>query len=295
MKKGENKRRIRVGSTQLNDKRLLKMTKQAIGLIDSGVGGLTVMKEAMKQLPNESFYYMGDTARCPYGPRPVEQVKQFTREMTHFLLEKNIKMLVIACNTATAAVLQELKQELDIPVVGVILPGSRAAIKMTRNNRIGVIGTEGTIKSNEYKRSIIKKKEATQVFSLPCPKFAPLVESNQFKGSIAKKVVTETLQPFRKTQVDTLVLGCTHYPLLRPIIQNVMGESVQLIDSGAETVNEVSVLLDYYDLAEVKSDEHSVRKFYTTGSVNMFKQIASEWMELNELQVEHVPLERLTF
>lgn len=270
------------------------MTKQAIGLIDSGVGGLTVMKEAMKQLPNESFYYMGDTARCPYGPRPVEQVKQFTREMTNFLLDKNIKMLVIACNTATAAVLQELKQELDIPVVGVILPGSRAAIKVTQNKRIGVIGTEGTIKSNEYKRAIVRKKETTEVFSLPCPKFVPLVESNQFKGSIAKKVVTETLGLFKKNKVDTLVLGCTHYPLLRPIIQNVMGDGVHLIDSGAETVNEVSVLLDYYDLAEVKSKEKNERKFYTTGSVNMFKQIASEWMELNELEVEHVPLEGLT-
>jgi glutamate racemase len=270
------------------------MTKQAIGLIDSGVGGLTVMKEAMKQLPNESFYYMGDTARCPYGPRPVEQVKQFTREMTYFLLEKNIKMLVIACNTATAAVLQELKKELDIPVVGVILPGSRAAIKVTQNKRIGIIGTEGTIKSDEYKRAILKKQESTEVFSLACPKFVPLVESNQFKGSIAKKVVTETLQSFKKTNVDTLVLGCTHYPLLRPIIQNVMGDGVHLIDSGAETVNEVSVLLDYYDLAEVKSKEKNERKFYTTGSANMFRQIASEWMEMNELEVEHVPLEGLT-
>lgn len=270
------------------------MEKQAIGLIDSGVGGLTVMKEAIKQLPNESFYYMGDTARCPYGPRPVEQVKQYTREMTQFLLKKDIKMLVIACNTATAAVLKELKQELDIPVVGVILPGSRAAIKMTRNKRIGIIGTEGTIRSNEYKEAIIKKKETTKVFSLACPKFVPLVESNQFKGSIAKKVVTETLQEFKKNQVDTLVLGCTHYPLLRPIIQNVMGDKVHLIDSGAETVNEVSVLLDYYDLAEVKSNQLNERKFYTTGSANMFRQIASDWMEMNEIEVEHVPLEGLT-
>ncbi|MFC6464794.1 glutamate racemase [Marinilactibacillus sp. GCM10026970] len=269
------------------------MIKQAIGLLDSGVGGLTVMKEAMKQLPNESFYYIGDTARCPYGPRPEEQVKEFTWDLTKFLLEKNIKMLIIACNTATAAALTELKKELDIPVIGVILPGSRAAIKTTKLNRIGVIGTEGTIRSGEYKKAITKKQANTEVFSEACPKFVPLIESNQFSSSIAKKVVNESLQDLRRKKVDTLVLGCTHYPLLRPLIQNVMGDSVTLIDSGAETVNEVSVLLDYYDMAEEKSDYPNERKFYTTGSVNMFKDIALEWLELNECSVEHVSINRL--
>ncbi|WP_225743582.1 glutamate racemase [Marinilactibacillus sp. Marseille-P9653] len=269
------------------------MIKQAIGLLDSGVGGLTVMKEAMKQLPNESFYYIGDTARCPYGPRPKEQVKEFTWDLTKFLLEKNIKMLIIACNTATAAALTDLKKELDIPVIGVILPGSRAAIKTTKLNRIGVIGTEGTIQSGEYKKAITKKQANTEVFSEACPKFVPLIESNQFSSSIAKKVVTESLQDLRRKKVDTLVLGCTHYPLLRPLIQNVIGDSVTLIDSGAETVNEVSVLLDYYDMAEEKSDYPNERKFYTTGSVNMFKDIASEWLELKDCTVEHISIKRL--
>ncbi|WP_208560431.1 glutamate racemase [Marinilactibacillus kalidii] len=269
------------------------MKKQAIGLLDSGVGGLTVMKEAMKQLPNESFYYIGDTARCPYGPRPKEQVKEFTWDLTKFLLEKNIKMLIIACNTATAAALPELKKVLDIPVIGVILPGSRAAIKTTQMNRIGIIGTEGTILSGEYKKAITKKQANTSVFSQACPKFVPLIESNQFSSAIAKKVVTESLQGLRKQKVDTLVMGCTHYPLLRPLIQNVMGDTVTLIDSGAETVNEVSVLLDYYDMAEEKSEQPNERKFYTTGSVNMFKEIASDWLELNELEVEQVSIARL--
>lgn len=269
------------------------MKKQAIGLLDSGVGGLTVMKEAMKQLPNESFYYIGDTARCPYGPRPKEQVKEFTWDLTKFLLDKDIKMLIIACNTATAAALPELKKELNIPVVGVILPGSRAAIKTTKENRIGIIGTEGTILSGEYKKAITRKQESTNVFSQACPKFVPLVESNQFNSAIAKKVVTESLQDLKKQKVDTLVLGCTHYPLLRPLIQNVMGERVNLIDSGAETVNEVSVLLDYYDMAEKKSSEPNERKFYTTGSANMFKEIASSWLEMNEIEVEHISIEKL--
>ena len=147
--------------------------------------------------------------------------------------------------------------------------------------------------SGEYRRAITKKQATANVFSQACPKFVPLVESNQLNSSIAKKVVTESLQNLKKQKVDTLVLGCTHYPLLRPLIQNVMGKEVTLIDSGAETVNEVSMLLDYYDMAEVKTDEINERKFYTTGSVNMFKEIASSWLEMNEIEVEQVSIDRL--
>ncbi|MGY3779011.1 glutamate racemase [Isobaculum melis] len=267
------------------------MKKQGIGFIDSGVGGLTVVKEAMRQLPNESIYYLGDTARCPYGPRPEEQVRQFTWEMTHFLLEKDIKMLVIACNTATAAALEDIKKKLAIPVVGVILPGSRAAIKATKNNQIGVIATAGTVKSEMYPKMIHEKDATAKVASLACPKFVPLVESNSYHSPVAKKVVAETLQNLQTSGIDTLILGCTHYPLLRPIIQNVMGNQVTLIDSGAETISEVSTLLDYFDLAE-KSDcsEPAERRFYTTGSTQLFKEIASEWLKIEEMSVEQAKL-----
>lgn len=264
------------------------MKKQAIGFIDSGVGGLTVVKEALKQLPYEAIYYVGDTARCPYGPRPTEQVKQFTWEITQFLLEKDIKMLVIACNTATAAALEDLKENLSIPVVGVILPGSRAAIKVTENNNVGIIGTEGTIKSKEYEKAIENKNKDLKVTSLACPKFVPIVESNEYTSSVAKRAVRETLLPFKNSDVDTLVLGCTHYPLLKPIIQNVMGDEVELIDSGAETLNEVSVLLDYYNLAEKSSDKLGDVQFYTTGSEHMFTDIASQWLELENIDVEQI-------
>jgi len=266
------------------------MKKQAIGFIDSGVGGLTVVKEALKQLPYETIYYVGDTARCPYGPRPTDQVKQFTWEITQFLLEKDIKMLVIACNTATAAALDELKKHLSIPVVGVILPGSRAAIKITKNSHVGIIGTEGTIKSKEYEKAIENKNDNMEITSLACPKFVPIVESNQYTSAVAKRVVRETLLPFKNSHVDTLVLGCTHYPLLKPIIQNVMGDDVELIDSGAETLNEVSVLLDYYELAEKSSDSLGDLRFFTTGSANMFKDIASEWLELEDINIEQIEL-----
>ncbi|ALS03277.1 glutamate racemase [Enterococcus silesiacus] len=263
---------------------------EAIGFIDSGVGGLTVVKEAMRQLPNERLIYLGDTARCPYGPRPAEQVVQFTWEMTNFLLEKNIKMLVIACNTATAVALEEIKAHLDIPVVGVILPGTRAALKATKNNRIGIIGTAGTIKSSAYEKALKSKVPNTFVASLACPKFVPLVESNEFHSSVAKKVVSETLNPLQLKKLDTLILGCTHYPLLRPLIQNVMGSQVKLIDSGAETVSEVSMLLDYFDIANTPKYKNEANEFYTTGSAKMFKAIAGDWLNLEKLKVEQVRL-----
>ena len=267
------------------------MSKKAIGFIVSGVGGLTVVKQAMKQLPNESIYYLGDSARCPYGPRPKEEVIQYTWEMTQFLLKKDIKMLVIACNTATAAALDVIRERIDIPVIGVINPGSRAAIKHSKNERIAVIGTKGTINSDVYKQTIKDKDKGISVISMSCPKFVPLVESNQYNGSIAKKVVAETLKPLLKESVDTLILGCTHYPLLTPLIQNVMGPCVTLIDSGAETVSEVSTLLDYFRLAESSHNKQaSEYRFYTTGSPKLFSDIAENWLGQSNFTIEKVDL-----
>lgn len=265
--------------------------QEAIGFIDSGVGGLTVVREALRQLPNEKIYYVGDTARCPYGPRPADQVIRYTWEMTSFLLGKQIKMLVIACNTATAVALPEIKQRLGIPVVGVILPGSRAAVKNTQNQQIGVIGTVGTIQSGAYTQAIQGKVPQAQIFGLACPKFVPVVESNQYRSSIAKMVVAETLKPLQKAKVDTLILGCTHYPLLRPIIQHVMGPQVALIDSGAETVSEVSTLLDYFAIAAPPVTEAPPQhQFYTTGSPKMFQEIAADWLQLEHLAVHKIQL-----
>lgn len=251
---------------------------KAIGFIDSGVGGLTVVKEALRQLPNERVIYLGDTARCPYGPRPKEQVVDYTWEMTNFLLEKKIKMLVIACNTATAVALEEIKEKLDIPVIGVILPGSRAALKATKNNHIGVIGTLGTIKSGTYEKTLIQKVSEVTCYNLACPKFVPIVESNQYHSSVAKKIVSETLKPLKLKRLDTLILGCTHYPLLRPLIQNEMGNQVTLIDSGAETISEVSTLLDYFDIANSTKNLNEQNEFYTTGSAKLFDNIANSWL-----------------
>ncbi|MHC5267736.1 glutamate racemase [Enterococcus sp. LJL98] len=263
---------------------------QPIGFIDSGVGGLTVIKEAMKQLPNEQMIYLGDTARCPYGPRPVEQVIEYTWQMTRFLLEKKIKMLVIACNTATAVALDEISRTLDIPVVGVILPGTRGAIKASKNQRIGVIGTVGTVNSRSYEEALKSRVASVEVFSLACPKFVPLVESNQSQSPIAKKVVAETLGVLQNKKIDTLILGCTHYPLLRPIIQNVMGSQVYLIDSGAETITEVSMLLDYFGISNLYAKEVGQLTCYTTGSTKLFDEIANEWLAGPNIQSKQIQL-----
>lgn len=264
--------------------------RQAIGFIDSGVGGLTVVKEALKQLPNEQVIYLGDTARCPYGPRPVEQVIEFTWQMTSFLLKKNIKMLVIACNTATAVALDEIKQSLDIPVVGVILPGSRAALKKTRGNEIGVIGTQVTVSSQAYSHAILTKSPHSHVVELACPKFVPIVESKEYHSSLAKMVVAETLKPLKQSRIDTLILGCTHYPLLKPLIRNYLGKDVTLIDSGAETVGEVSMLLDYFEIAASPSKLPLKHEFYATGSVSMFRDISEDWLGVKELLIQKVNL-----
>lgn len=257
---------------------------QPIGIIDSGVGGLTVVKEVMRQLPYEQIIYLGDTARCPYGPRPVEEVKRFTWEMTCFLLEKNIKMLVIACNTATAVVLDEIREELSIPVLGVIQPGARTAIKVTDNYKIGIIGTEGTVKSRAYEYALKSINRRTSVESLACPKFVPLVESGEYDGPVAKRVVTETLEPLIGKGLDTLILGCTHYPLLEHLIKSVMGDSVKVISSGEETAREVSTILGHNNLF-AKRDELPEHAFYTTGSRTIFAGIASQWLEQD---IKHV-------
>jgi len=250
--------------------------ERPIGVIDSGVGGLTVAKEMMRQLPKERIIYLGDTARCPYGPRPEEEIRQFTWEMTNYLLQYDIKMLVIACNTATAVVLEEIRAKLPIPVIGVVHPGARAALKVTKNEHIGVIGTVGTVKSGAYEKALKSINSQVQVESLACPKFVPLVESGVFDGAEAKQIVAESLEPLKSSDIDVLILGCTHYPLLSPLIHEYMGKKVKLICSGDETAREVSAILHHSGLLNTgeRRDDHL---FLTTGPKELFQKIASQW------------------
>lgn len=262
-----------------------------IGIIDSGVGGLTVAKEIMRQLPYEQIYYLGDTARCPYGPRSGEEVKEFTWDLTNFLLTKNIKMLVIACNTATAVALEEIRNTLPIPVIGVIYPGAIAALKVSKNNQIGIIGTEGTIKSRAYEIALKSINGSVSVTGLACPKFVPLVESGEYEGPVAKKVVAETLVPLRNKGLDTLILGCTHYPLLEPIIKNIVGKEVKVISSGEETAREVSTILYYKGLLTSQNNVPN-HHYYTTGSSGIFARIASKWLGKKITNVKTIKLDQ---
>lgn len=253
--------------------------KQPIGIIDSGVGGLTVAKEVIRQLPQESIIYLGDTLRCPYGTRPRDEVRAFTWRMTERLMEENIKMLVIACNTATAVVFEEIRDALTIPVIGVVHPGSRTAIKMTHNLNIGVIGTPGTVSSGAYHQALTAINRRVNVNGLSCPAFVPLVEAGKLSGDEVETIVSAALQPLIKSPIDTLILGCTHYPLLRPVIQKVMGPSIRLIDSGEETAREISTILYHKEL--LANEESINHRFYSTGSKSVLKLIASQWLKVN--------------
>lgn len=269
------------------------MKDQPIGFMDSGVGGLTVVKEVMKKLPNEQIYYIGDSARNPYGPRPMEEVHKFAHQLAQFLLKKDIKLLVIACNTATVAALESLQKELPIPVIGVIESGTKAAINRTKNNNIGVIGTAGTIKSKEYERQISEQLNQATVYSVACPRFVAIAEKNEFESTYAKQVVKEELSHFKNTEIDTLVLGCTHYPLLQPIIQDFFGHQVTLVDPGVETAKKIKEYLTKENLLNDRSSNHNQHIFFTTGQTEQFLEIASKWLNIDNIKVEHVAVEEL--
>lgn len=261
-----------------------------IGVIDSGVGGMTVASELMRQLPKEQLIYLGDTMRCPYGPRPKEEVIQYTWEMIDFLMAKDIKMVVIACNTATAFTLKLLQEKLPIPVIGVIQPGARAAIKMTKNMHVGVIGTEGTVSSGAYRKALTHINSSLHIDELACPAFVPMVEEGVLNGEHAYKVVAATLEPLKNNNhIDTLILGCTHYPLLRDVIQEVMGEQITIISSGEETAQEVSTILEYHHQL-FQGSRQPQHEFYTTGKLPVFQKIAKEWLDLPIKKIESIEL-----
>lgn len=264
--------------------------QQGIGIIDSGIGGLTVVKEVMRQLPRERVIYFGDTARCPYGPRPAEEVRRFTFEMIEYLLQFQMKALVIACNTATAIAMAEVTEQSAIPVIGVIEPGARTAIKETRTHRIGVIGTVGTINSGAYEKALKRLNPYAEVFSLACPNLVPLVESGDFYSDRARSIVKESLAPMKDKQIDTLILGCTHYPLISQLIQEEMGDGVNLISSAEETARELSAVLSYRGmLTQNGTFQPPEHQFFTSGDPVLFQKMAEDWLQTS-VQVKQARL-----
>ncbi len=255
-----------------------------IGIFDSGIGGLTVLKKIIRELPNESTIYLGDTARVPYGIRSPETVIRYSLECTNFLIKKNIKLLVIACNTASAISIWAVRKNSPIPVIGVIGPGAMAAIKASATQKIGVIGTETTIKSRTYLKAIKRIQSEVKVFSIPCPLFVPLVEEGWFEGRIATLIARKYLSYFKNKGIDTLLLGCTHYPLLKNTLSNVMGGSVTLVDSAVETVKKVRRILEGMEMKR-DSKGNSLREFYVTDSPERFLKVGENFLGQ---KVEHI-------
>lgn len=253
------------------------MDNRPIGVFDSGIGGLTVLKELVKELPGEGIIYLGDTARVPYGIRSPETVMRYSIENTSFLVSKGIKMLIVACNTASAVSLEGIRERFNIPVLGVISPGARAAVAATRNKKIAVIGTEATINSDAYTKNIKFLDPAIEVIGLPCPLFVPLVEEGLNDDEIARLVAKRYLSGLVDKEIDTLVLGCTHYPLLKDVISEIVGKDIVLIDSAVETAKEAKGLVQERGLVGNKG-ANPLRKFYVTDSPERFKRVGERFL-----------------
>lgn len=250
---------------------------QPIGIFDSGLGGLTVARAVIDQLPHESVAYLGDTARAPYGPRPIAQTREYALECLDRLVEHGVKVLVIACNTASAAVLHDARERYDVPVIEVIRPAVRRAVMATRNHRVGVISTEGTHRSRAY-LDAFAAAPLTQVISQPCPRFVELVEAGTTSGAEVLEVARGYLDPLRRADVDTLVLGCTHYPLLTGALSYVMGEGVTLVSSAEETAKDVYRVLADLDLLRPESFPTPAHGFTTTGDPERFRSLARRFL-----------------
>ena len=223
---------------------MIQECDRPIGVFDSGIGGLTVVQEITRLLPNEQIVYFGDTARVPYGTKSRESVVRFSKENTNVLLKHNVKIVVVACNTSTSWALSVLRREYKLPIIGVIEPGSRRAVESSKKGKIGVIATQSTVASGKYEETILRMNPKAVVFQKACPLFVSLVEEGWLDHRVTESVAEEYLAPIRKAGIDTLILGCTHYPLLKPVLQKVMGRGVTLVDSATETAREVKALLE---------------------------------------------------
>lgn len=271
-------------------KTLPQTDSRPIGVFDSGIGGLTVVKQLMSLLPGESIVYFGDTARIPYGSKSVEVVKRFALEDSFFLLEKNVKMIVVACNTASAIAVGFLKEVLPAPVTGVIRPGARAAARRSRRGKVGVIGTTATVRSGAYYRELLEINSRFQVISQACPLLVPLVEEGWIEDDATYLIARRYLQPLIDNHVDALILGCTHYPLLKNVIQRILGEEVALIDSGVETAARVQEILAENHLI-APPDTPVEHQFYLSDLPYKFQEIGERFLERSLPHVETVNFE----
>lgn len=264
-----------------------------IGVFDSGVGGLTVAREIMRQIPNEKIVYFGDTARVPYGSKSKDTVTKYSKQIVRFLRTQNVKAVVIACNTASAYALDEIEKEIDIPIIGVVRPGAKVAVEATRNGKIGVIATEGTIHSQIYSTYIKQINENMNVIGKACPLFVPLVEEGLLVDPVTDEIAMRYLSELIDRDIDTLILGCTHYPLIRSTVGKIMGENVTLVNPAYETARELKELLESEDLLNKKEVELGENKyrFFVSDGAEKFKRFANSALKYGILSAKTINIE----
>ena len=265
-----------------------------IGVFDSGIGGLTVAREIMRQMPNERIVYFGDTARVPYGGKSRETVTRYARQIVRFLLSQKVKAVAVACNTASALALPEIETECPVPVIGVIRPGAKTAVACTKNGRIGVIGTKATVSSGAYTEYIRQIMPSAEVFGQPCPLFVPLVEEGLWEDPVTDEIARRYLASLLDSRIDTLIMGCTHYPLLRSLLKEVAGENVQLINPAYETAQVLGQLLDDRKMrhAPVTTEDETGRyRFFASDSAEQFRDFANRILPHHVIETRLVAIE----
>ena len=263
------------------------MDERPVGVFDSGMGGLTVLHECLVTLPHEDFVYVGDGARLPYGPRPAAEIRRFAHEIARFLEAQGVKLIVAACNSATSAALPELQTQLTVPIVGVLEPEAHAAVQATRNRRIGLLATEATVASGRYEALVGTLDAGAAVTAVACPALVPLIESDDPFGAETVAAVRDYATPLKEAGVDTVILGCTHYPLVKPIFQRVLGRDVTLVFSADETAREVAETLARKRIENAGGREGACR-FLTTGDTGLFRTMGARFLQLPIDAVEHV-------
>jgi glutamate racemase len=270
--------------------KVFSLKHRPIGIFDSGLGGLTVVKAVQKELPNEKLVYFGDTARIPYGTKGPETIIHYAKQIVRFLLKRErVKAVVVACNTSSAWALKDLRKEFEIPILGVIEPGATAAVNVTRNGRIGVIGTEGTIYSGAYPEAIHELNPRFKVLTKACPLFVPLVEEGKLVGPLTEAVAREYLKPLLKAGIDTLLLGCTHYPLLKGVLAKVAGKKVKIVDSAEETARSLHRDLETHG---VPMNGKGGSRYYVSDLSRKFKEQAQRFLGRNIAKVEKILIEK---
>ena len=268
------------------------MDERPVGVFDSGMGGLTVLHECLVTLPHEDFVYVGDGARLPYGPRPAAEIRRFAREIAGYLEEQGVKLIVAACNSATSAALPELQEQLSVPIVGVINPEAHAAVQATRNRRIGLLATEATVASGRYEELVRTLDAGAVVTAVACPELVPLIESDDPFGEQTVAAVRSYAAQLAEADVDTVILGCTHYPLIRPIFQRIFGRGVTLVLSAEETAREVAETLARKGI-EADAGREGAYRFLTTGDTELFRTMGARFLQLPIGAVEHVAVSDL--